>query len=179
MEGNHDKLAELILYVSDRHETDGSFGSVRLAKTLFYADFLFYAQTGRSITGETYVREEHGPMPVELLGTRNRLQRERALVIEERLVQGSARERPIATRRADLSAFTSEEIAVVDYVLGKLEGVAETAASELSDRFKAWEFAEDGEVIPYQTAFLSERKPTAEDHAFARELAREHIQGAA
>lgn len=68
---------------------------------------------------------------------------------------------------------------MVDYVLGKLEGVGEAAVSELSHRFKAWELAEDGEEIPYQTAFLSERKPNADDNAFARKLAREHIQGAA
>lgn len=179
MKVNHDKFAELILYISDRHDADEHYGSVRLAKTLFYADFLFYRQTGRSITGATYVRKEQGPVPAELLGTRNRLQRERALVIEERRVHGSAQERPVARRRADLSAFTAEEIGVVDYVLGKLEGVAENAASELSERFMAWDFAEDGEEIPYQTAFLSKRQPTAEDHAFARELAREHIQGAA
>ena len=177
MEGNHDKLAELILYVSDRHETDGSFGSVRLAKTLFYADFLFYAQTGRSITGETYVRKDQGPVPTHLIGTCDRLQQDRALVMEEGLVDGSAQKLPIPTRPADLSAFTAEEIGIVDYVLGRLKG-AETA-SELAYRFSAWELAEDGEEIPYQTAFLSERKPSADDYAFARKLGREHIQGAA
>lgn len=102
MEVNHDKLAELILYISDRHATDEEYGSMRLARTLFYADFLFYAQTGRSITGETYVRGQQGSAPAELLGTRNRLQRQRALVIEERLVNGSVQERPMPTRRADL-----------------------------------------------------------------------------
>lgn len=179
MEGNHDKLAELILYVSDRHATDENYGSVRLAETLFYADFLYLAQTGRSITGETYVRKGQGPVPTHLSDTCGRLQRERALVMAERLVPGSAQERPMSARWADLSAFSAEEIAVVDYVVGKLKGVGETAVSELSQRFKAWELAEDGEEIPYQTAFLSERTPDADDNAFARKLAREHFQASA
>jgi hypothetical protein len=179
MEGNHNKLAELILYISDRHETGERFGSVRLAKTLFYADFLFYAQKGRSITGETYVRKDQGPVPTHLLSTCDRLQRERALLMEEGLVDGSARKIAIPTRPADLSAFTTEEIDIVDYVLDKLERVSGTAASELAHRFRAWELAEDGEEIPYETAFLSERKPNADDFAFARKLGSEHIQGAA
>ena len=177
--GEHDKLAELILYISDRHETDEYYGSVRLAKTLFYADFLFSANTGQSITGKRYVRRDQGPMPADLLGTRDRLQREGALVMKERLVHGYTQKRPIAIRAADLSAFTADEIAIVDYVLGELEGVSATAVSELSHRFKAWELAEDGEEIPYQTAFLSERQPSADDHAFARKLALEHADEAA
>jgi hypothetical protein len=176
MNVNSDKLAELILYVSDRHAADETFGSVRLAKTLFYTDFLFYARMGRPITGETYVRGSHGPMPAHLLDTCDRMRREHALLIEERLVHGSAQDRPIATRRADLSAFTAEEVAVIDYVQNQLEGFGE---SELEHRFKAWELAEEGEEIPYHTAFLSGRAANADDHAFARKLAREHIQGAA
>lgn len=152
---------------------------MRLAKTLFYADFLYYAKTGRSITGEAYVRKDQGPMPASLLNTRDRLQRERALVVKERLVHGFTQKRPIAIRQADLTRFTADEIAMVDYVLGELEGVSATAVSELSHRFKAWELAQDGEEIPYQTAFLSEREPNAEDIQFARELAREHAHEAA
>lgn len=167
MEGKHDKLAELILYVSARQESDGKDGWVGQARALFYADFLFYAQTGRSITGEVYVRRGHEPEPEHLLEARDRLLREHALVLEER---------PIGRRAVDLSAFTAEEIAVVDHVLERLGGAGE---SELARRFKAWELAVDGEEIPYQTAFLSQRKPSADDYALARKLAREHIQGAA
>jgi hypothetical protein len=56
MRGEHEKLAELILYISDRQETDELYGSVRLAKTLFYSDFLYYLTTGKSITNERYIR---------------------------------------------------------------------------------------------------------------------------
>ncbi len=170
MGSTHDKLAELILYIADRHETDELFGSVRLAKTLFYADFLFYAKHGRSITDARYVRMQNGPVPDSLLNTRDRLERKGDLVIKERFVRGYKQKRPIAIREPDLSAFTAEEIAMVDYVLGKLEGQTATAVSELSHRFEAWQLAEDGEEIPYQTVFISERQPSAEDYAFAREL---------
>ena len=45
------KLKELILYVADRCEADPTFGAIKLNKTLFYADFLAFASTGKPITG--------------------------------------------------------------------------------------------------------------------------------
>jgi hypothetical protein len=173
MARNHDKLAELVLYIADRHETDELFGSVRLAKTLFYADFLYYAKHGRSITGERYIRKQNGPMPDSLLDMRDRLSREGALVMKERLVRGYTQKRPIALRQPDLSLFTADEIVMVDYVLSQLEGRSATDVSDLSHRFEAWQLADDGEEIPYHTAYLSERTASAEDWAFARSLAAE------
>jgi hypothetical protein len=175
MSAGHEKLAELILYISDRQERDEFFGSVRLAKTLFYADFLYYVKTGRSITGEKYVRRQNGPMPDAFLPMRDALQREGALVMKERLVMGYTQKRPIAIREADLSAFSADEISMVDYVMEKLEGSTATVVSALSHRFEAWELAGDGEEIPYFTALISDREPTSEDFAYARELAVEKV----
>ena len=173
MEKKHRKLAELILYVSDRHETDDTYGSTRLAKTLFYADFLFYAKHGRTITGERYIRKPNGPMPDSMLNVRDRMVRDRELVVKVRDYLGYPQKRPIAIRPPDLSGFTGEEIAMVDYVLGQLEGKSATEVSELSHRFEAWQLAEDGEEIPYFTALLSDGEPTPEDWDLARELAQE------
>lgn len=88
MGSTQDKLAELIPYIADRHETDELFGSVRLAKTLFYADFLFYAKHGRSIADARCVRMQNGPAPDSLLNTRDCLQRKGDLVMKERFVRG-------------------------------------------------------------------------------------------
>src|SRR5687767_8161280 len=121
MENQHRKLAELILYISDRHETDETYGSTRLAKTLFYADFLFYAKYRRSITGERYVRRPNGPMPDSMLAVRDQMVRQQELVVKVRDHLGYPQKRPIAIRQPDLSAFSGEEIAMVDYVLSLLE----------------------------------------------------------
>lgn len=171
MHRKHRKLAELILYISDRHETDELFGSVRLAKTLFYSDFLYYAKTGQPITGELYIRRSQGPLPAAFVTVREEMERKGELIVKERFVGGYWQKRPIAIREADLSAFSADEIAMVDYVLAQLRGRSATDVSNLSHRFEAWQLADDGEEIPYETAFISERVPSAEDWAYARELA--------
>jgi hypothetical protein len=179
MDEQHRKLTELILYISDRHETDESYGSTRLAKTLFYADFLFYAKRGRSITGERYIRRPNGPMPDSLLNVRDQMVRELDLVVKERDYLGYPQKRPIAIREADLSMFSGEEIAMVDYVLSALEGKSATSVSNLSHRFEAWQLAVDGEEIPFFTALLTDDEPTPEDWELARALAAETQGGAA
>jgi hypothetical protein len=174
MDKNHEKLRQLILYISDRCETDENYGSTRLAKTLFYADFLFYAKHGRSITQERYVRKPAGPIPDSLLNVRDKMVRDRELVVKVRDHLAFPQKRPIAIRAPDLSAFTGEEIAMVDYVLSLLDGRSATEVSDLSHRFKAWQLAEDGEEIPYYTALLSDGEPMPDDWELARQLAAEH-----
>jgi hypothetical protein len=63
------KLQELILYIARRSEDVRHFGANKLNKLLFYTEFLAYSKTGRSITGATYERLEHGPAPRGLAAT--------------------------------------------------------------------------------------------------------------
>jgi len=58
-----DKLAELIVFFAEESKDDIQFGSVKLNKLLFLADFWAYGHLGQSITGATYVRQDHGPTP--------------------------------------------------------------------------------------------------------------------
>ena len=60
---NEDKLKQLILYVSQKYAGDSEFGSTKLNKILYFSDFLFYANTGKPITGVTYQRLPYGPAP--------------------------------------------------------------------------------------------------------------------
>ena len=57
------KLKELVLYIAQKSEDDPSFGATKLNKILFAADFYFFGQTGRSITGASYVHRGKGPVP--------------------------------------------------------------------------------------------------------------------
>ena len=54
------KLKELVLYIAQKSEDDPSFGATKLNKILFAADFYFFGQTGRSITGASYVHRGKG-----------------------------------------------------------------------------------------------------------------------
>jgi hypothetical protein len=58
----------------------------------------------------------------------------------------------------------------VDHVIRVLWDHSATDASELSHTLTGWRLARDGNTIPYETVFLSERKLTREEADYALEL---------
>jgi uncharacterized phage-associated protein len=164
------KLAELILYVSSRSEEDPTFGAIKLNKILFFADFLFFARHRRPITNQEYMALPMGPAPRHLVPVRAQLEEAQALAIQKRTVYGREQQRPIALREPDLSAFSGEEIAMVEYAISQLWGKTAAEVSELSHAFDGWKLAEEKETIPFETVFLSERPLTAAESEFARSL---------
>lgn len=60
---NREKLINLIIYLVQN--TKKCF-KTKLFKLLFFADFLHFKETGKSITGLTYDAWKHGPVPCDL-----------------------------------------------------------------------------------------------------------------
>src|SRR4051794_3864926 len=89
-----DKLRELIIYISERCETDPRFGAVNLNKILFYSDFVAYGKTGKSITGQPYQRLKQGPAPKRLLPVRREMM-DTDLAIKKADYYGRQQERPV------------------------------------------------------------------------------------
>lgn len=167
MSPNDKKLGELMLYIAEFCETDPTFGSVKLNKLLFYSDFLAFRRLGRSITGHTYQKLEHGPAPRAMLPVRRSLGGD--LVFREESRYGRAQKKPIATRSADLSEFSAEEISLVDSVVEEWIGVSAAKISKKShDDLCCWDMAELGEAIPYSVSLIgSQTPPTDEEREWA------------
>ena len=164
------KLAELILYVSERSEGDPYFGATKLNKILFFSDFLFFQKSGRSITNQEYQHLPNGPAPRRLVQVRSEMKKVGDLATKERYVNGLRQVRTLAIREPDLSGFDGSEIAMVDFVIRKLWKETATGVSDLSHALLGWRLAEEGETIPYETVFLSEREITQEEADYALEL---------
>jgi hypothetical protein len=166
----NEKLRELILYIARRSEGDESFGKTKLNKILFYADFIAYAQTGQSITGQQYRKLEHGPAPVEAPQAIDTLVDQADLAMARRNYHGFPQQRPLALREPKLDAFTAEEIAIVDAVIAEHWGRSARDVSDLSHEFIGWQVARPGEVIPYDTVFADDSEPIDADVQYAKDL---------
>jgi hypothetical protein len=164
------KLLELILYISDRSEFDPYYGVTKLNKILFFSDISFYAKHERGITEQKYIKRDFGPVPRDIQTATTHLLEQSALVIKERDCEGMIQKRPIAIREADLTAFSGEEIAMVDRVIDKLRGKSATETSELSHTMTGWEIAQFGEEIPLHTVFIERREATSRDQEWAKRL---------
>jgi hypothetical protein len=178
---NRGKFKELVVYLcaaSERAGDDG-FGMVKLNKLLYRADFEAYRLTGHAITGETYQKQEFGPvardLPIVLdeLGAAGRLR-------WQSIPRGPhVRSVPTMTDDpdavADMSLFSPDERDVIERTLGELAVYGGKRSSEWSHEESAgWKAARDyGEAIPYSSTFISTEPISAEDLKRARRFVHE------
>ena len=157
------KLAELILFISERSEGDARFGADKLARLLFNADFSAFRYHKKSITGQVYEKCHVCPCPKRLAVVRQALISRRELAIREREPYGSRQYRSFALRLADLSKFTAEELALVTRLIATNWGLSSWDVRNTSEEICGWEQANDGENVPYEIAFISKRPPTEKE----------------
>jgi hypothetical protein len=160
---NRGKFKELVVYLCAAAEQvgDEGFGMVKLNKLLYRADFEAYRVLGHAITGETYEKQEFGPVARDL-----------PIVLDELAAAGRLRWQSISrgphTRKvptmiddpfaiADMSAFPPDERELIETARRELASHGGKSASEWSHEESAgWRMAETyGEAISYATAIIS------------------------
>ena len=157
------KLAELILFISERSETDPAFGEEKLIRLLFNADFSAYRMFQNSITRQEYEKRFVCPAPRRLPAVRKALVERGELAIRVREPFGSKQNRTFALRTADLAEFTTDEISLVTKLIAENRERSAATVRNLSEEIIGWDEAEIGETVPYEIAYLSKRPPTEEE----------------
>ncbi len=170
-----ERLREMMLFISDRCESDPTFGAIKLNKILFFSDFFSFAEHGRAITGVPYKKYAQGPVPTVLKPLRDKMQQSGEIAIRKKRYQGGMQDRVVPLREPDLTKFNGQDIVMVEEVIDMLWGLSATEVSELSHD-RAWRNASDGEVIPYEAAFVSDEPLTERDIAIAEEMIAEYEQ---
>lgn len=158
---NREKFRQLVLYVATASEDDPRFGATKLNKLLYFSDFEAFGLFGSPITGATYQKLDHGPAPRELLPILREMEAEGSIQREERRYFHLRQKRIVPAELPDLTLFDPREITLVDAVLAELRNLDASQVSALSHLDVGWRLAKSGQSIPYDTAYLSERRPPA------------------
>jgi hypothetical protein len=172
--GDENKLAELILYISQKCATDPKFGAVKLNKILYLADFLAFGNWGEPITAVPYQHLRLGPAPMRLIPVRDELQKSGKLVVQSLpLKSGKRQVRTVNLVDPNLQVFSGREIALVDSIIQDLWDMDAEESSEFSHRFVGWKMTKEGEPIPYGTIFISDEPLSPAEIRRGQELAAE------
>jgi hypothetical protein len=173
VERSAQRFRELIVYISKRSVDDPHFGATKLNKILYYSDFKAFERFGVPLSGVSYFRLKAGPAPKALLPIRRELENERAIRVERiTLSNGFEQHRTIALREPILEHFTTDELQIVDEVIHELWQQNATEVSDASHDVR-WRVLCDRDTMPYEFAFLSNEKITAEEVERTRELAKQ------
>jgi hypothetical protein len=172
--GDEEKLAELILYISQKCATDPKFGAIKLNKILYLSDFLSFGNFGEPITGVEYQHLRLGPAPRRLIPVREALQSAGKLVVQSLALKGGRQQtRTVNLTDPNLKLFSGREIALVDSVIEDLWDLDAEESSEFSHRFVGWKMTKEGDNIPYGTIFISDEPLSPAEIQRGQELAKE------
>lgn len=144
---------EVLLYILNQVGGKPNVGQTVIYKLLYFIDFDFYEKYETQLIGARYIRNHHGPTPVEF-----------KKIIETMISKGELEEvdseyfnytqkKYLARRKADLSVISGTEKEHIDMELARLSNMTASELSELSHRDVPWITARQGEVLDYETVF--------------------------
>jgi len=154
--GQQRRVKELILYIAKRCVGARYFGAIKLNKIIWKADFSSFAARRIPITGREYRRRVFGPALFEMLPIHREMLASGLIETQRRIyADGITEVRTIPLVEPELSFFTKEDLAFVESAIQYYWDKTGTEASDDSHGV-AWSTRSDGDVMPYELAFLSD-----------------------
>jgi hypothetical protein len=171
MEFDRQKFKALVVYIAWKAGRRDWFGATKLNKVLWFAEARAFVLHGKPIVGATYIRQQHGPVPKQIMPVRDELVR----LGHIQVFNEGKLNRITADAKPDMSEFSKDEMQIIDHWIEYIdkEHTATTISDESHDY--AWSIAVMGEEIPLY-AILAERirEPTDQELERLKEKARAH-----
>ena len=150
---NVSKLKETLIYMLNKVGAKPNIGETVLYKLLYFIDFDFYEKYEEQIIGCTYIKNHHGPTPVEFIK-----------VIDQMIEDGEVEKvksdyfkypqtKYLALRTPNLEILKANELVLIDDVLCRLSDKNANQISDYSHNDVPWITAENGKPINYESVF--------------------------
>jgi hypothetical protein len=172
MSFSSEKFKVLVLYVIWRTGEVRDFGATKLNKVLWFSDARAFEALGKSITGETYVRQKFGPVPQHINSVLTELQHEGLIQSWSEPYFDFEVSRYRAHQPPDTSAFSADELGLIDWWIKHVSEEHSAASISEASHDYAWKIAKLGEELPFH-AFLASRirQPRDEELEWAKAAA--------
>ena len=150
---NEKKYKNAVLFFANKI-CNGTLGKLKLMKLLYYLDFDFFEKYGRSITGDEYLRFEHGPVPRMGEKILKQMQGKEIKIVSRKIAKGYNNQQHIeATKEFDPAVFTKEEILMLEEIVGKWEKFTGAEMKAASHGEAPWIATKPNHVIDYNLAY--------------------------
>src|SRR3989338_5867301 len=154
---NEKKYRNAILFFAKKIQ-NGTLGKVKLMKLLYFLDFDYFEKTGKSITGDEYLRFEYGPVPRMAKSLLAKMTGKEIKISKHKMKDGlNDQERIEALQEPDVNVFTPEEVAMLDEIAGKWEKFTGTDMKNASHGEAPWIATKPNEVIDYNLAYYRDK----------------------
>lgn len=162
---NMNKFRQVLLYILNKVGAKPNIGETVLYKLLYFIDFDFYEKYEEQLIGATYIKNHHGPTPVEF-----------RMLVKKMIDKGEIEKvkskyfdfpqtKYLPRKKPDLSILSdSRAIEVIDHVLNRLSDMNVLQISEYSHKDVPWLATGEGEKIEYEFVFYRTPEYSVRDY---------------
>lgn len=164
---NLNKFKQVLLYVLEKVGGKPNVGETVLNKLLYFIDFDYYEKFEENLMGATYIKNHHGPTPVELKIIVDKMKKSGEIEEIKSKYFTHDQKKYLPLKRADLSVLTGREIEHIDEVLARLADKNANEISEYSHHDVPWLTRKAGETLSYESVFYRDEKYSVRNYADA------------
>lgn len=162
---NIEKFKQVLLYILTKVGGKPNVGETVLYKLLYFIDMDYYEKHEEQLMGLTYIKNHHGPTPVEF-----------KKVIDEMIADGDIvqvkskyftyeQRKYLAVREPNLKLLdNAQEIEHINEELNRLSDKNASELSDLSHRDIPWIGADDKKPIEYEAVFYRTKETSVREY---------------
>ena len=149
---NLEKFKEVLVYILDKVGSKENIGETVIYKLLYFIDFDYYERYEEQLIGATYIKNTHGPTPLEFRKIVEKIMDKEIMKVKSKYFQ-YPQTKYLPLRKPDLSKLKANEIKTIDDVLNRLSDYNAKEISEYSHNDVPWITTESGKIIEYESVF--------------------------
>jgi transcriptional regulator with XRE-family HTH domain len=150
---NLEKFKEVLLYILGKVGSKPNIGETVIYKLLYFIDFNYYEKYEDQLIGATYIKNKHGPTPIEFKKIVEKMIKDKEIEKVKSIYFTFPQRKYLPLREPDLEKLKANEIKLIDDVLDKLSDKNASEISEYSHNDVPWLTTENGKKIEYESVF--------------------------
>lgn len=150
---NLEKFKEVLLYILGKVGSLPNVGETVIYKLLYFIDFDYFEMYEEQLVGASYMKNHHGPTPIEFKKIVERMIDEKEIEKVKSEYYSFPQTKYFPLRTSDLSKLKANEINMIDKVLCRFADMNASQISDYSHKDIPWMTTENGKIIPYESVF--------------------------
>lgn len=152
-----DKYREILIETLRRYQayTGHPAPKTLFAKLIYFADFVWYYNELRPMSGMKYRRDQFGPVPDQFFRLTDNMVESGELILDVKRIPGRKRPAQLISLSAEVAEepnqyLSENEISVIDKVVKKWQNASVDEIVDFTHHQLPWQVTRPGEFIPYE-----------------------------
>lgn len=155
---------EVLLYLLEKVGAKPNVGETVLYKLLYFIDFDFYEKYEEQLIGATYIKNHHGPTPVEFKKIVDKMIEDGEIEPVRSSYFQYPQRKYLPHREPNLNKLTGQALKHIDEVIARYSDMNASDLSDYSHQDVPWITAENGEALDYEAVFYRTPKTSVRSY---------------